>query len=299
MSRRAVSATSQILVVLHRRDPYPRQQPHLIWLLAREWQARGHRVVVQRGARVSLAADLVFLHVDLTVIPAAYRALCAHYPRVVNRGLWDISKRAVSRNLLGPESAWRGPVIVKTDRNSAGVGEWWAQPAAMRLLRRLVGAVRPRSPLDAVLDGRYAVFPSLEQVLRTAFERRDLVVERFLGERAGDGWALRVCLFLGDRHRSLRLWSREPVIRRSSIERIDSVEVPAELFGRRRALGLDYGKIDYVLVGDRVELIDVNRTPGAPRYTDEAAGDAAVAGLAAGLDGLLQTPAEPSSNRAP
>jgi D-alanine-D-alanine ligase-like ATP-grasp enzyme len=38
-------------------------------------------------------------------------------------------------------------------------------------------------------------------------------------------------------------------------------EPPAELLALRRELGLEYGRIDYVIVDGRVVIYDVNKTP--------------------------------------
>ena len=40
--------------------------------------------------------------------------------------------------------------------------------------------------------------------------------------------------------------------------------MPGEVLDVRRRLGLDYGKIDYVIHEGQVVILDVNRTPAQP-----------------------------------
>jgi len=62
--------------------------------------------------------------------------------------------------------------------------------------------------------------------------------------------------------------------------------VPKEVTGMRRRLGLDYGKIDYVIHQGQVVILDANRTPagpGTPEATARTVGD-----LADGIWSLLE-----------
>jgi len=62
----------------------------------------------------------LFLRVERACASAQF---LAERPAVVNGHLVDLSKRAVSRNLVRPGDAWPGPVIVKSDLNHGGVPE--------------------------------------------------------------------------------------------------------------------------------------------------------------------------------
>src|SRR5262249_27051594 len=81
------------------------------------WQPEGHRTVVHRGLDRLPPADVAIQHVDLTKVPRPYLALDRVYPRVINGAVADISKRAISSDLLSEGDDHRGPVMVKTDLN--------------------------------------------------------------------------------------------------------------------------------------------------------------------------------------
>ncbi len=81
----------------------------------------GHKVTVHRGLPDKpIPADLAIMHVDLTRVPDDYVAFGATFPHCINLRAADISKRAVSDALLGPDEAWDGPVIVKSNWNFGG-----------------------------------------------------------------------------------------------------------------------------------------------------------------------------------
>ncbi len=77
-----------------------------------------------------------------------------------------------------------------------------------------------------------------------------------------------------------------PFLKRAACEPVDEgLPVPDEVLALRRELGLDYGKIDYVIHDGQVVILDVNRTPaqpGTPEATARAVGD-----LADGIWSLL------------
>jgi hypothetical protein len=149
-------------------------------------------------------------------------------------------------------------VIVKSDLNRAGAPERHrgeAPPRPRSWLARLVW----REPRVA-----YRVYPSLSRVPRRVFEDPRWIVERFVAEREGDLYAMRIYHFLGDRHTCARVWGREPVIRADTSLRSEDAEAHPEIVAMRERLGFDYGKFDYVELDGRAVLLDANKTPGAP-----------------------------------
>lgn len=276
-----------IVVLTHAREPRSLARDYILGLVAEEWQAAGHRVEVVRGVQRRPDAELAVNHVDLTRVPRQYSEFLASYPRVLNGAVTDISKSTMSRNLVARDDPWRGAVIVKTDANCRG----WSESI-------LTGAVSPRDPwrlvphaLSARLRYRlarrdspfrgYRVYPSLEEVPARVWRDERLVVERFLPERDGDAYLLRKCFFLGDRHANTVFHSTDAVVRGATATDPREEEPPAELLTRRRELKLDYGRIDYVIVGGHVVIYDVNKTPSYKTRTPRLLGIART--LAAGL----------------
>jgi hypothetical protein len=245
-----------------------------LWHLARAWEARGLGFEAAFGVPERPRGDLWVNHLDLTCVPERHARFLAERPRVANRRALDLSKRAVSANLLARGDVWAGPVIVKTDWNHGAVPERRAfgrrghvdDPRRRRgaLLRGLVraggvvGELRRRGCLD---PAGYAVFGSLAEVPAAAWEEPDLVVERLLLERDGEHYCGRCHLFLGDRSLSLRKWGTAPVLRARSVTRMEPIEDDPAMVAARRRLGLDYGKLDYVVVGGEAVLLDASRTP--------------------------------------
>jgi len=113
---------SHVLILVHRHDTFERER-YVLHEVAAAWREQGFRVTVAPGPDQLVKADVVVLHVDLTTIPTEYVAFLRRYPRVVNGGVVDISKRTISGQLVRRGDGYEGPAIVKTDRNSGGSRE--------------------------------------------------------------------------------------------------------------------------------------------------------------------------------
>ncbi len=291
----------KIVVLLHEADSWFERTNYMLrWLLDR-WGREGHEIEVVRGASRFVPADVVIPHLDLTVTPELYRELLARYPVVLNRNLVDISKTAVSRNLLRRGDGYKGQVIVKTDRNYGGrpearLGERAAvappgsQPARgtrlQRVLRRFGAGVAEPDEWDRVqtMDaGEYPVFESLRDTPAGVFRNPSLVVERFLPERDGDDYCLRYCYVLGEHEVNLLLKSHKAVVKAGNAHSVEAVNAPAQLRAICRERSIDYGKLDYVLRDGEVVLFDVNRTPALSGRLLERYGERVVEHLAAAL----------------
>ena len=299
---------TDVLVLLDTNDRRAERENYLIWALCEAWRDLGLRVAVARGPGQARPARLLFPHVDRTVTPADVVRLYERYPLVVNRGVHDISKRHVSRLLVGAGDSWTGPVIVKTDLNAGGAPERRLSGAGFdstfrSLARRLVPArVRQRArrrvvagPPDlgsvtALPPDRYPVFPSLADVPRAAFANPALVVERFLPETEDGLYAVRSWVFLGPRGHATRRLSPRPVVRADAVVRREPISVPRDIEEDRARLAFDYGKLDFVLHGDRAILLDANRTPKLSGSSPSADALAKARNLALGVAAWLDSP---------
>jgi len=277
---------------------------YLIHALSDRWKTMGLRVTVL-GTPAFVPARLLIPHIDATVRPADYEAFLNRYALVLNRGVTDVSKSGLSENLISRDSAHSGPVIVKTNRNYGGLPERRAGDASGRrsLARRLLSrwkALSGASPSGVAWDrvewletSSYPVFRNLREVPRGVFENPHLVVERFTPEMEGDLYCVRYAYVFGRREITLRLKSRRPVIRGANAEACEEVEGSPELAPWRRRLGLDYGKIDFVVRGGQPVLLDVNPTPAATTLARHGFTGRVVDHLSGGLDEFL-APAPPS-----
>ena len=279
---------ARIVILVHPARPFECAGYYLHGV-TQVWREQGHRVDVVAGIGAWVPADIAIGHVDLTAVPAAYLDYLRRYPVALNAAVADISKRVISANLLRRPGGWDGPVIAKSDRNCGGGPERSAAEHRAPWRRRL-HRLRRRLPwsLRGTFSGAdYRVYDHPRQVPLAAWLNPRLVVERFMPERDGEFYCLRTWTFLGDAHTHSLSWSREPVVKARSVVRREELDaVPPELLARRRALGFDYGKFDYVMVDGRPVLFDANRTP-ASRPLADAVRAPAIGVLAGGLTAFL------------
>ncbi len=274
---------ARIVLITHTYDDF-RGRQFLLGNLARHWIQAGHDVSVAAGLGDWPPGDIAVMHLDLSVVPAAYREASRRYPLVVNAAATDIRKRHVSRHRVMPnDDGWEGPVIVKTDLNCRGMPE----------LRAIDAFRREGKPSDlasgpvVTTQQPYPVLRSASEVPDAVWNNEGLVVERFLPERDARGYWTRVWVFFGDRERCSRYCGPEPVIKSAQIIARETVPVPDVLRAERERLGFDYGKFDFVVVDGKPALLDANRTPSAPPPSPEI--DASNAHLAGGLAAMLRT----------
>lgn len=264
------------IAILHHKHTDPEKAPYLLNLCCRNWIQQGHSVIHMNGVGGPLpAADLLILHVDLTMVPQEYVHAAEHYPVVINRSVIDISKPAFSEVIIGPDDTYLGPVIVKTSNNYGGLPE------------RRINNLNGKRGLDNIVQKlwqqfewlkpwrrvewltNYPIFESVQKVPQGIWQNEHLVVEKFLPECGSDGhYRVREWVFLGDREIHFMNISREPVVKGTNTYRrkyLPADEVPIELRTIRSKLGFDYGKFDYGINNAVPVLYDINKTPGAPR----------------------------------
>lgn len=278
-----------IAVVIHRLDNFA-GMPYGIRAIAAAWRDLGHTVTITADPHAALAADAVLPHIDLTAVPPAIRRVLDRHPLVLNRGLWDIAKRAWSANLVRRGDPWPGPVIVKTDLNCGGIPEriHFAQRARLVRLWRAVALHLPGGDRRWAADlGPYRVYDRIADVPDAAWRSRALVVERFLPERRGATNVVRFAWLLGDRSLQLVGERDAPQVKAAAASDwgVTREPLPAEIWRLCAERGIDYAKIDFTIVDGRANVLDVNRTPVAALLT--AAHPDMLRWLAGGLDAAI------------
>lgn len=250
------------------------RRPFLVYSLGERWMKAGHEVLVHYGTENAPRADLAILNVDASEVPSAYLDLAGRYPLAINGRVADIRKHRYSTlRIFRGDVSWRGPVIVKTDRNSGGRPERELQRVARRA--GLVCDI-PEGPY--LPD--YPVYESAAEVPDSVWADPGLIVERFVPEKTQGGWYVHTWLFFGPAERASRWLASAPLAKgHHLIERSDT-EVPAEIRAVREGMRMDYGKFDYIVHEGRPVLLDANATPGVPPGAKlDAAADALAAGL--------------------
>ncbi len=283
---------AKIAVLFSEGDNNPKT--YVVHYLAEHWRQAGHEVVYLMGTGCFIPADLLFLHVDLSVVPAAYLHFANRYPRVLNRRITDIRKSRVSRLLVGPNDSWSGPVIIKSDLNYGGIperafGRTWLErrfPTLKRARNKAERVVRRHTKFLTPLE--YQIYPDLGGVPKSVFRSAYWVVEKFLPEVESGFYHLRMYQFLGDRYLSTRLASKDQMIKVVNSSSITDIDPHPIVEQWRRDFGLDYGKLDYVVHDGEPILLDINKTVGAvsgPRNDAEV--NARRQFLAAGINAFL------------
>lgn len=261
------------VAILHHKDaPREYQEIYLLSTLAHLWRFQGIKVHHLYGTADHIPADVVFVHVDLSVVPRAYSSFAKQYPVALNATVLDIRKRKFSTLALRTPDAYEGPVIVKTDLNCGGLPERVIrdriEPTWLKFSRHALHKLAARlgwsAPSDRVNHpSAYEVYPSSTEVPAVFYRDSRLIVEKFVPERRGQQYCHRRYFFLGDAEVNQVWFGTSPVCAMDSDQDdVEDVPVPPQLRNFRDRFGIDYGKIDYVL-GKQGEVIvlDINKTP--------------------------------------
>jgi hypothetical protein len=217
----------------------------LLKYLRQEWEQSGHDVICTHSLdNCSSSIDVLFLHIDLTIVPAACLDAVQNCPITINKKVTDISKHTFSNIMLQHDQIYDGPVIVKTSSNHGGLPEhkFRGDTGLSTLFFRLYNSWRYIKTLR-----HYQVYDSIELVPNGVWQNRNLIVEKFLPERTSEaGYCLREWVFLGDQDIHYMSLSNDPVIRSTNVYkrvRLPIDLVPPELRRKREELGFDYGEI--------------------------------------------------------
>ena len=209
-----------------------------------------------------MPADLIMVHVDLSVVPDEYLEFAKQYPIVLNGTVKDIRKSTFSKYLVTNDDPYEGKVIVKSDLNYAGRPEQHLQPHRFsRIQSKFPFGRFKRTPyFNSSLD--YQIFDHPRLVPRAYFKNPRLVVEKFLPETKNGLYFSRCFYFLGDRTHCFRLASKHPIVKAQNYIRIEQVETHPEILAYRKTLKFDYGHFDYTIHQGNVVLHDINKTTG-------------------------------------
>ena len=251
------SMKHKIVVICHKNNRRSHPGNYIIHHLAQFWRDDGHDVQFLFGVENFVPADLAVLHVDLSVVPDEYLRFAARYPIALNGKVRDIRKSTISDNLLAYDDSYEGEVIVKSNRNFGGSPERALQPIFMKVFERCFRRHTIRS------EKAYRIYRSVGEVPRVYFTDKNFIVERFLPEKEGDLYFVRLYMFLGDRSSCVRVAAREPIIKGSNCVKVEVIEPHPDIVNLRHKLAFDYGKFDYVVHEGKAVLLDANKTTGA------------------------------------
>ena len=263
-----MSARVAVLFHEHYRR-YRRRNNYLIGHLTESWRASGHVVQFLYGVRAFEPADVLVMHVDLSVVPNEYVEFGRRYPVAINIGIPDVRKTTFSKNVVGRDDPYDGPVIVKSNLNYAGIPERLLKRSRLAMsvdhVLSRVPAVRARRGLRFGTPGDYRVYDSVRSVPPEAFASPAVIVEKFLPELENGLYCLRLFHCLGDRWTCVLNRSTDRIVRAENKVSRAEIDPHPDVLALRKTLALDYGKIDYVVRDGRAVVFDVNKTPGHGR----------------------------------
>ena len=264
-----------IAILFHENYRFRSTRNYILHYLADYWREWGFSVHHIYGVQHFSPADLLFVHVDLSVVPDEYLEFASKYRATVNLGVSDIRKSIISTNIVTQDDGWQGPVIVKSDLNYGGAQEltrrrskvrsksifeaWW--PIIRKLRSRINWLRGTANPIGSVSD--YKIYDGLSLVPPSRVADQRLVIEKFLPEFENGLYFLRVYEFLGDRWICLRMASRSPIVKAGNCVSIEQIEPHQKIIEWRKSLNMDYGKLDYVMSDGQPVLLDANKTIGA------------------------------------
>jgi hypothetical protein len=250
-------------------DRYRDLSCYLICELAEMWREMGLDVLFVYGTDEFVPANVAILHIDLSVVPQEYLQFARGYRVCLNGTVADIRKSTISTLTVGRDDSYDGPVIVKSNLNNAANPErLLAYSKALRKDRLLYRRVLRRLglhrsvPFAARTALDYQLFDSLRDVPKRYFHGSDYVVEKFLPERVGDMYYLRLYQFLGTREIATRIGSRHPIVCAATMVSSERIDPHPDIVARRHQLNFDYGKFDYVMHDGTAILLDTNKTVG-------------------------------------
>jgi hypothetical protein len=262
------------------------QRIHLISVLDSLWQQAGHSVT--RGPVVAAGTDAVIVHSDYSQIPEQLLASVPEGIPVINGMAVDIRKSKVSQMLLSRNSDWTGPVMIKTNANAHAAEEYvYHRIRLVRLLKILAARVVPWQWVGELPLRQYPIVDSMADVPAWVWSDDRLIVDRFMPERDGELYVLRLWMFFGDKEYCMKVTGRQAMVKSRDLVSVELMdEVPAGVREVRQRLGLDFGKIDFVLHDGKPHVFDVNKTPTVFLNKQGQPGPY-VRSLADGLEALL------------
>lgn len=257
----------RIAILLHEMDTMETVEYSIIKFFAKYWQKDGHTVQFLFGIDEYVPADLIFVHVDLTVVPDSYLEFAQQYPIAINGKVKDVRKSTYSQLLLKADDQWEGPVIVKSDKNCAGTPELIRGGLMGRIRKKIqkeLGQLNLNPLTPNILTAMdYQVYDHLNEVPKSYFYNSGLVIEKFIPEIDGDFYKIRMTSFLGDQYSTIILKGKHPILKGDTAEEIThKSDYHPDVEKWRKELHFDYGKFDYVVQDGKAILLDANKTVG-------------------------------------
>src|SRR6266702_6431602 len=164
------TAPREIVILFHENHRKRHVSSYAIKFLAEFWRQDGNQVRYLFGIRKFVPADLLLIHVDLSVVPDEYLEFASRYPIALNNGVKDIRKSQISTNLVKQGDAYSGKVIVKTNLNFEGSPEQILRRHRWQLLAsRFVRDHVIGTGLET--HSKYRIYNRLTDVSPAVFER--------------------------------------------------------------------------------------------------------------------------------
>ena len=242
-------------IVIFRDRPPRRPLTYAIDHFALRWRKAGYKVIDHIGLGDIPEADLVFIHIDLTVIPQEYIDFIKKIPRAVNGKIFDISRRSFSKLILSPNDNYSGKVIVKTNANFGGLPEFG-------LNRKWYGKRFQRWSTRMFLD-EYPIFDHLDKVPKGVWKNKNLIVEPYIFNKQEKVFSVNYYMFFGDKEISGRLTCHDrKLLKFDNCSNDELIPLPEEVKEWRKDLNIDFGRFDYLEKDGEYFLIDINKTEG-------------------------------------
>jgi hypothetical protein len=250
------------------------------------WKNAGYRVINHIGLANIPVADIVIVHIDLTVIPKEYVALINGLHRVINGKILDISRQRFSKLLLSKNDNYTGPVIVKTNANYGGILDCQYTPFLSNIIKekrlsnkqqlhifrfflfksivknRFLRILNKWDTIESLNPLEYPIFRNIKSVPYGIWKNNNLIIEPFISSLENGLFYAHYYIFFGDKEISGRISSPDPIVKFNNCVSDEEVPVPDEVKQWRKDLKIDYGRFDYLVVGGKYFLIDVNKTEG-------------------------------------
>jgi len=293
----------KIVIIQHENDFEGEQGVYFIEVIAGCWREAGHEVVFINGLQNNIEADLAILHVNLSVVPDEYVRYATQFPVTLNLNITDIRKQTISQHLVQQNDDYDGPVIVKTDKNCGGIPEAkiynQALPKSrslMKFVRKLVRktrnagiklnliSTRSRRLVRTEYRESFSVFEHKNQVPKYIWNDEDWIVEQFLPEIENSQFVIRNAYFLGDKMICFKTLGLDPIVKEEKDVQSKKIDMPQKIIEVKNKLGLNYGKIDYVMHKGEPVVLDIGKTIGGGDYGRETA-----LALAPGIHSYLTT----------
>jgi len=220
----------------------------MVSVYAEYWRQSGSEVFYLFGTSQFVPADLILVHVDLSVVPQEYLEFAKRYPIHVNANVADIRKSNYSTAIIRQGENYDGKVIVKSNWNYAG------RPESKRL------GVKHNYSYKYPQD--YEIFENLSLVPTSYRMSSELIVEKFVPEIDDGLFCIRNYHFVGKHAVCFRMKAEHPIVSAGNYKGFEVIEPHPYILEMRRKLDIDYGKIDFVVTDGIATMFDVNKTTG-------------------------------------